>query len=68
MSAYPENSLNCFIRKANLGAVTTGNTNPIREFRPYKIIEGPAIIKVQGTASAADIEASAEFDIILVDN
>lgn len=57
-----------FIVKHTQGVQSTG-TGWIRQcYTPYFKIAGPAIIKISGTASAADVEASAGFDGILVTN
>lgn len=57
-----------FINKANLGIRTTGNTSPTRCYKPYLKVEGPAIIKFQGTASAEAVEGVAEFDLIIIND
>ncbi len=56
-----------FWTKNTRGVQSTGTSGDTWPFRPYYKIKGPAIIKVQATASAADIEGSAGFDIILRD-
>ena len=57
-----------FINKSNKGTNSAGASDVIRTFNPYFKITGPAIIKFQGVASAADIEGTVEFDLILIDN
>lgn len=57
-----------FLNKSNMGIRSTGNTAPHRCFFPYFKITGPAIIKMQAIASAADVEGVAEFDLILETN
>jgi hypothetical protein len=57
-----------FINKSNKGINTSGTSDIIRPFNPYQKISGPAIIKFQAVSTAADIEGSVEFDIILVNN
>jgi hypothetical protein len=64
----PDLITTAFLNKSNLGIRTTGSTAPYRPFNPYKEVEGPAIIKFQADATAADIEGVAEFDAWLVDN
>lgn len=56
-----------FVVKHTLGMQSTGASEIEHGFNPYFKVAGPAIIKMQGIASAADVEASAGFDIILVD-
>lgn len=57
-----------FIIKNTRGLQSTGQSSDEWCFKPHFKIAGPAIIKVQGRASANDIEASAGFDLILVTN
>ena len=64
----PDLNTTVFINKSNTGVLSTGTTSVPRKYNPYYSSNGPAIIKFQGIASAADIEASAEFDIIVIDN
>ena len=57
-----------FIVKNTRGLQSTGTSADTFPFKiPWKIT-GPAIIKIQGIASAADIEASAAFNGVLEDN
>ena len=64
----PETELTNFLVKNTRGVQSTGNSSDTWTFNPCLKIVGPAIIKVQGKASAADVEGSAGFDIILVTN
>lgn len=57
-----------FIVKANGGAIIGGNSTYVKEFHPYFKIAGPAIVKIQGIGSAADIDCTASFDGYLVTN
>ncbi len=57
-----------FLNKSNLGLRTTGTLAFTRCYKPYLKVVGPAIIKFQATASGADIEGVAEFDLILENN
>ena len=68
VNEHPDVNPAVFINKSNLGIITTGDSAETRNYNPYKIIPGPAIIKFQGTATANDTEGTAEFDLILVDN
>lgn len=64
----PDAELINFLTKHTNGLDTTGNSYIHQDFRPYFKISGPAIIKLQVDASAADSDISAGFDLILVDN
>lgn len=55
-----------FLTKHNFGCTSIGSSSFDYTFGvPYKI-EGPAIIKIQGIASANDLDTSASFDGILI--
>ncbi len=56
------------LNKSNLGTRSTGSTIATRSYSPPMGITGPAIIKVQGAATAADVEGVAEFDLVVVNN
>jgi hypothetical protein len=64
----PDLNTTAFINKSNKGTSTAGGVEITKDYKPYKAIPGPAIIKFQGTASASDIEGTAEFDLYLVTN
>lgn len=64
----PDNELLNFIVRHTFGLMTTGTSALIIDYKPYKRIDGPAIIKVQATGSANDLDVSAGFDGILVNN
>ena len=57
-----------FIVKNTRGLQSTGTSEDTFPFDPPWKITGPAIIKIQGIASASDIEASAGFNGVVVDN
>ena len=57
-----------FLVKSTHGAQANGSSNFDHAFYPYFRIPGPAIIKVQGFGSTTDLDVSAGFDLILVDN
>ena len=57
-----------FLTKNTRGLQSTGVSSDTFPFNPPYNISGPAIIKVSGIASADDIEASAGFNGVLVDN
>lgn len=64
----PDVELTNFVRKHLDGVQSTGGSHFQHKFNPYLPIPGPAIIKIQGIASAADIDGDAGFDIIVRDN
>lgn len=64
----PDAELTGFLVKHTQATFSTGTSHFAQMFLPYFRIPGPAIIKISGTASAASIDASAGFDLILVDN
>jgi len=64
----PDVELTNFLTKNTRGLQSTGNSGDSWNFNPYFKISGPAIIKVSATANTADLEASAGFDLLLVDN
>ncbi len=64
----PDSELINFLTKDTQAVISTGNSLVNHPFTPYFQVPGPAIIKVQGAASAANIDISAGFGGILVDN
>lgn len=64
----PDSELINFLNKNTRGLQSTGTTSDSWAFDPYFRIPGPAIIKVSAIASVDDIDGSAGFDIILVEN
>jgi hypothetical protein len=64
----PDAELTNFLTKHITGVQSTGTGDVQHVFNPYYELAGPAIIKVQGIASAADVQGSAGFDAYLVDN
>ena len=64
----PDVEVTKFITKHTMGIVTDGSNFAEQVFSPYYKIAGPAIIKMQGNASAINTDVSAGFDIYLVDN
>jgi hypothetical protein len=61
----PDAELLSFLIKHTLGLTSTGTTYFRHDFKPYFKITGPAIIKLDGIASAADTDVSGGFDLIL---
>jgi hypothetical protein len=57
-----------YLRKNDLAVQSTGNNNVEKVFALPPKYAGPCIIKVQGIASAADIDAKSGFDGYLVTN
>ena len=64
----PNSELTNFLTKHTRGIRGGGTSGFAHSFKPYKKIEGPAIIKVQGNGDANNMDISAGFDVILVDN
>jgi hypothetical protein len=64
----PDLNATVWINKANGGLISSGTTDITRTFKPLYKVSGPAIIKYQAQATAADTEGVAEFDLIIEDN
>jgi len=64
----PNAELTNFLIKNSNGVQSDGTGYIQHEFAPYFKIPGPAIIKIQMIGTADDGDASAGFDLILVDN
>ena len=64
----PDTELLNFTVKSTVGLQSNGSSYVEHGFKPYFPIPGPAIIKMQGFGSANDLDTSAGFDLILVDN
>ncbi len=64
----PDNELINFLTKHTLGIGGGGTTAYQHFFKPYKQIEGPAIIKMQGVGDADNMDVSAGFDLVLNNN
>ncbi len=64
----PQNELTTFVVKHTKGSETVGNNSIGHEFKPYFKVPGPAIIKVQADAGAANTNVSGGFDVIIEDN
>lgn len=61
----PDVELTQFITKHTKGMNNTGTSDLLHPFAPYFKIPGPAILKMNGLASAADTDVTAGFDLIL---
>ena len=55
-----------FLRKWNASVQSTGNNRFSETFNAPLVFTGPCIIKIQATASAADIDGEASFSLELV--
>ncbi len=64
----PDVELAGFLTKHTFGVLTTGTSALPIPFKPPKVFPGPAIIKMDGTAGANNMDVSAHFDLILVTN
>ncbi len=63
----PQNELLNFATK-HIFTINGGGSSDIQHFfKPYKIFEGPCIIKMEADADANDMGVAAGFDLILVD-
>ena len=68
VNEYASTQLIPFVTKHILGMQSAGSSMLENCFNSYLKITGPAIIKMQGNGSAANIDVSAGFDIIRVTN
>jgi len=57
-----------FLTKNTRGIQSTGKSGDTWPWKPYMRVEGPAIVKVSGIASANDAEGSGGFNGVLVKN
>jgi len=57
-----------FLVKHTIGTQSTGVSHFAHEFLPPFAVPGPAIIKISGIGSGADLDVGAGFDLVLVDN
>lgn len=64
----PQTELTNFLVKHTFGLMTTGTSAFLIPYYVPKVIQGPAIIKVQAVSGANDMDVSAGFDLILADN
>lgn len=68
MNPEPDAELLNFITSYPMDVQSTGGSHFNHRFGTPEVFPGPAIIKIQGMASAADIDGTAGFDLILIDN
>jgi hypothetical protein len=64
----PNVQTTAYLRKNDLSVQSTGNNNVEKMFVLPPKYAGPCIIKVQGVASAADVDAKAGFDGYVITN
>ena len=57
-----------FITKRNFGLKGAGTSGENTYFEIPLAMDGPCILKIQGTGDNVDMDTSAEFDLILFDN
>ncbi len=66
-NATPDTQATNYVTMAVTGRQSTGQSAGSEPVDPYIRLDGPGIIKVQATASAANADGSADFGGILVD-
>jgi len=66
VNTNPDVQTTNYIVRASMKVTNTGTSSYDWVFDPYFRIDGPAIVKIRGTGSAADIDATAGFNGILV--
>lgn len=64
----PVTQPNITVTKRSFNLVNTGTSYQDVNFDPPMRLPGPAILKLSGIGSAADIDASGGFDLILINN
>ena len=64
----PEDELTKFVTRHVQELQDTGTSFIQFDFNPYFKVDGPAIIKLQGTAAVNDADAYGGFGLILKDN
>ena len=68
VNPVPDDDTTVWQVKHTNGLDTTGTSYLNHEFDPPFVIAGPAIIKLRGVSSAADLDMSGGCDLVLVDN
>jgi len=61
----PDSITTAYITRDTFAAVKDGTSAPDPDYYVPKVINGPAIVKIQGIGSAADLDLSAGFDGVL---
>lgn len=64
----PDAELLSSVVKDTRALFSSGTSSASWPFAPYFMVPGPAIVRVRATASTTNIDVSAGFDLILVDN
>ena len=64
----PDAELTKFLVKHTFGLQTVGTSALTIPFAMPKVLEGPGILKIQVVSGTANMDVSAGFDLILVDN
>jgi hypothetical protein len=62
----PENTTSYIIKETD-ALLSAGTSALPRVFTPPKMVDGPAIVKIQCVATTTDVDFSASFDAVLVD-
>ena len=68
LNPNPDVQTVAFLRKDDISVQSTGTSSKSKNGGIPKTFAGPCIIKIQGIASAADVDGEAGFDLIVVDN
>lgn len=64
----PGDEITNFLTKHTIGLETTGTSALIVPYYTPKEFDGPGIIKVQAQSTVNDLDVSAGFDLVIVDN
>lgn len=64
----PDTNSASFVEVDVTGRQSNGNSSDTEPYKPYLPLPGPGILKVSGIGSAADLDGTAGFAGILVDN
>lgn len=63
----PDEELLNFIIHHTIGLESTGSSDVLHPFNPYRKFEGPELLKIRATSNTNNTDMSAGFDVILVD-
>jgi len=67
-NSAPNSITTRYITKHTQGGVIDGTSGIVHDFKVPKIFEGPCIIKIQSVSSVNNVDVSAGFDGILINN